>query len=453
MRRLIIPPTTSVLLTLMGGFAILITIGTLSLLLPLSHAPESSVSFKVALFTATSAACVTGLTLVNTSATWSIFGEATILALMFLGGLGIMTSGALILLAIGRRLTLSSRLVLQEPLGATSLNTVSSLGIKVFIFASVIQTIGATFLFFQFLNDFSPKVAAWQAIFHSVSAFNNAGFFIVPGQNSLSEFQHDISVLAVISLLIILGSISFIVLADLAKTKRFNRLRLDTRLVIIGSVGLWLVGGLITFLFEHGNPSTLGNLPLLDQITNSIFQSISGRTAGFSSIDFGMVYAPTDFFYLLMMFIGGATASTAGGIKINTAMVLLAAAWAELRGREHAGLLKREIPYGLVARALAILILALAGVFTVVMLLALFENASLSSGEIRFLDLCFEAISALGTVGLSTGITDQLTSPSQYLLVIAIYLGRLGPLTLALGLAMREHRVSYRYGEERVRIG
>ena len=452
-RRFHVPPTTGTLLVLVGGFAALIGIGTVLLLLPFAHSAGEQVSFRVALFTATSATCVTGLTVVETATTWTGFGQVVLALLMFMGGLGIMTAGALLLLSIGRRLTLANKLVLQEPIGATALGDVATLGVHVFVFAVAVQAAGALFLFFRFLSLFPAGQAAWQAVFHSISAFNNAGFFIAPGGASLQRFQEDYWVLLIVVLLIILGSISFIVLADLVRGRRFNRLRLDTRMVVIGSIGLWVLGSIVLFLFEYRNPATLGSLPMVDQLVNAVFQSVSGRTAGFSSIEFGLTRPATDFFYMFLMFIGGATASTAGGIKINTAMVLLAAAWAALQGRSHPGLLKREVPYGQVARAVAILILALIAIFGGVMVLAALENASLESNRFHFLDLMFETFSAFGTVGLSTGITSELTGPSQYALAAAMYLGRLGPLTIALGLAMREQRVSYRYGEERVRIG
>ena len=452
-RRLHILPTTGTLLFLVGGFATLIGVGTGLLLLPFAHEAGVQVSFRTALFTATSAACVTGLTVVETATTWTGFGQAVLAFLMFTGGLGIMTAGVLLLLSIGRRLTLANKLVLQEPIGATTLGDVATLGVQVFVFAVAVQAAGALFLFFRFLFLFPAGQAAWQAVFHSVSAFNNAGFFIAPGGSSLKGFQEDYWVLLIIAVLVILGSISFIVLADIARGRRFNRLRLDTRMVVIGSISLWVLGSIVTFLFEHQNPATLGALPVADQAANAVFQSVSGRTAGFSSIEFGLTRPATDFFYMLLMFIGGATASTAGGIKINTAMVLLAAAWAASQGRSHPGLLKRELPYGQVARAVAILILALAAIFGGVMALTVLENASLESSRVYFLDLMFESFSAFGTVGLSTGVTSELTEPSQYVLATAMYLGRLGPLTLALGLAMREKPVSYRYGEERVRIG
>ena len=452
-RRITIPPTTSALLALMGGFALLIGIGTGLLLLPFANAGGEQVSFRVALFTATSATCVTGLTVVDTATTWAGFGQAVIALLMFLGGVGVMTAGALLILAIGRRLTLANRLVLQEQLGATSLSGVVTLGTRVFLFAVIVQAAGFLFLFLRFLSLFPTGQAAWQALFHSISAFNNAGFSIMPDSNSLQRFREDYWVLLVIGVLIILGGISFIVLADLVKGRRLNRLRLDTRMVVIGSVALWLLGGLFMFLFELRNPATLGNLSLADQAANAAFQSVSGRTAGFSTMDFGQVRSATGFFYMLLMFIGGATASAAGGIKINTAMVLLAAGWAALQGRNHPGLFKREVPYSQVARAMAVLILALVTVNTGLTLLAVLENSSLEAGRFHFLDLAFEAFSAFGTVGASTGITSQLTGPSHYVLVVLMYLGRLGPMTVALGLAMREQRVSYRYGEERVRIG
>ena len=451
-RRLSLPPATTAFLSLVGGFALLIGTGTVLLLTPFASVPDGAAPLRVALFTATSAACVTGLVVVDSATYWTAFGQAVIAALMFLGGLGIMTAGTLLLLIIGRRLTLSELLVLREPMGAATLGSVSRLGRQVFLFAVAIQTAGFVFLFLRFLGLFSPGQAAWQALFHSISAFNNAGFVILPDSASLSAFQRDHLVLAIFSVLIVLGGLSYLVIADLARRRRFNRWSLDTRLVVLGSLLLWLVGGAAMFLFELRNTATLGGLPLLDQMGNALFQSVTSRTAGFSTMDFGLTRSATDFTYMFLMFIGGASASTAGGIKVNTAMVLLIAAWASLQGRNHPEAFKRELPYRLVARAMAVLVLALMALFVIIITLAIAEERQLSSGAFQFQDLMFEAFSALGTTGLSTGVTSALSPAGQLIITLAMYVGRVGPLAIVLGLAFRERRAVYRYTQESIRI-
>ncbi len=452
-RRFAIPPATNALLTLTGGFALLIALGTSLLLLPFASTSEGMAPFQAALFTATSAACVTGLVVVNSSTYWTGFGQAAIAGLMFLGGLGIMTSGALLLLAIGRRLTLADQLALREPMGAMTLGNVSRLGRQVFLFAVSIQAVGFLFLLVRFLSRFSLGDAAWQALFHSISAFNNAGFVILPDSASLTAFRQDYMVLAVMGVLIVLGAISFAVVADLSRMRRFNRWSLDTRLVVLGTLFLWLVGGAAMLLFELGNGATLGGLSVAEQVGNSVFQAVTARTAGFSSIDFREARAGTHFLFMALMFIGGASASTAGGIKVNTAMVLLVAVLASLRGRTRPEVFKRQLPYVQVARAAAVVALAGSVLFMGVVALAVTEDSHLTSGQFQFTDLLFETVSAVGTTGLSTGITSQLTDPGKYVITLLMYIGRLGPLTIALGLAMRERRAIYRYAEETVRIG
>ena len=452
-RRFPIPPATSALLTLTGGFALLIALGTNLLLLPFASTSEGMTPFRVALFTATSATCVTGLVVVNSATYWTGFGQVVIAGLMFLGGLGIMTAGALLLMAIGRRLTLADQIALREPMGAMTLGNVSRLGRQVFIFAVAIQAVGFLFLLARFLSRFSVGEASWQALFHSVSAFNNAGFVILPDSASLADFRQDYMVLAVMGVLIVLGAISFAVVADLSRRRRFNRWSLDTRLVVLGTLFLWLVGGAAMLLFELGNGATLGGLSVAEQAGSSAFQAVTARTAGFSSIDFGEARAGTHFLFMGLMFVGGASASTAGGIKVNTAMVLLVAVLASLRGRTQPEVFKRQLPYVQVARAAAVVVLASSVLFMGVVALAVTEDSHLTSGQFQFTDLLFEAVSAIGTTGLSTGITSKLTAPGQYIITLVMYIGRLGPLTIALGLALQERRAIYRYAEESVRIG
>ncbi len=452
-QRLSIHTSTGALIVLAGGFALLISIGTLLLLLPVASVQGGFTPFRVALFTATSAACVTGLVVENSATYWTGFGQAVTAGLMYLGGLGIMTAGAALLLVIGRRITLADRLIMRESLGATSIGSVTKVLRLVFLLATAIQLVGFLVLFFRFLGLFPAGGAAWQALYHSISAFNNAGFVILPDSASLAAYQRDHLMLATIGVLIVLGSLSFSVILELARRRRFSRWSLDTRLVVLGTLTLWLLGGLAMFLFEFRNPETLGALPLGDRLGNAVFQSVTSKTAGFSSIDFGATRSASNFLYMAMMFVGGASASTAGGIKINTAMVLVAAALASIRGRSRAEVFHRELSYSQVARAMAIVLVALGVVFALAVGLLLTEDQKLTEGAFQTTDVLFEVMSGFGTVGLSTGITAELSQPGQYLLALAMYVGRLGPLTIALGLALRERRAVYRFAQEGVRIG
>ena len=451
--RLPIHTATGALIVLTGGFALLISIGTMLLLLPVASVESGFTPFRVALFTATSATCVTGLVVENSATYWTGFGQAVTAVLMYMGGLGIMTAGAALLLAIGRRITLADRLLMRESLGATSIGAITRVLRLVFVLATAIQLVGFLVLFFRFLALFPVGEAAWQALYHSISGFNNAGFVILPDSASLSAYQRDHLVLATIGILIVLGSLSFSVVIELARRRRFSRWSLDTRLVVLGTLALWLLGGIAMFIFEFGNRETLGALPLGDRLGNAVFQSVASRTAGFSSIDFGAARSASNFLYMVMMFIGGASASTAGGIKINTAMVLVVAALASIRGRSRAEAFHRELAYSQVARAMAVVLVALGVVFALAVGLLLTEGQKLTEGVFQTTDVLFEVLSGFGTVGLSTGITAELSQPGQCLLTLAMYVGRLGPLTIALGLTLRERRAVYRFAQEGVRIG
>lgn len=452
-RRVLLPPSASALLSLSGGFAVLIAIGTALLWLPISAEGPGHADIITALFTATSAVCVTGLVVVSSADYWTPVGQVVLLVLMFLGGMGIMTAGLVILAAIGRRITLNQRLVVRDAMGGASLGGVMSLGRYVIAFALAVQVIGFLALFAKLAFEFPVGKAAWNALFHSVSAFNNAGFAIFEDSESLSRFETDPLALTILGGLIVLGGLSFPVIAELARRKRPNRWSLDTRFVLIGTVSLWVVGGISMFLFEVGNPQTLGAVPLQDQISNATFQAITARTAGFSTIDFGATRPGNDFLFMFLMFIGGASGSTAGGIKVNTAMVLLIASMASINGRPRTEVFGRELPVAQVTRALALFLLAILALFLVVVALAITELHKVEAGHFGFLDLLFEATSAIGTTGLSRGITPDLSDPGKIIVTIAMYLGRLGPLTIALGLALKERRAVYRFAEERVRIG
>ena len=451
--RFPLPTATAALLSLTVSFAGLISIGTVLLMLPVASAQGAGAPLITALFTATSATCVTGLVVVSSAHYWSGFGQAVIALLMFLGGLGIMVAGLVILTIMGRRISLNQRLVVREAMGAHSLGSVVRVGRLVVLFAVAAQTAGFLLLFARLAFKYDVGQAAWQSLFHSVSAFNNAGFVIFPDSDSLSAFQSDHLVLWAIGALIVLGALSFPVVNEVARRLRPNRWTLDTRLVVVGTLGLWVVGGLAFAVFETANPATLGGLSVIGKISNGAFQALTSRTAGFSSVDFAQTTDGTDALYMLLMFIGGASGSVAGGIKINTVMVLIVVALASIRGRTRPELFKRELPYAQVARALALLLLALAALMGFVVALAGTESASIDAGRFSFADVVFEAVSAFGTTGLSRGVTPDLSDPGKLVVTLAMYAGRLGPLTIALGLALGERRGLYRYARERVRIG
>jgi trk system potassium uptake protein TrkH len=438
-------------LSLLGLFAILIAVGTVLLMLPFATASGGTTRFLDALFTATSAACVTGLVVFDTATHWSPFGQVVILVLIQLGGFGIMTGSTLLLFLFLRRTTLRDRLLVTESLGGLQLGTVTTIVKRIAIFTLACELIGAVVLSISFMAgpEAGPRwhpLGIWWGIFHAVSAFNNAGFDLTGGFQSLIPFRDDWIVLLTIGILLLLGGLGFAVVGDAVVRRRWARMALETKLVLATTAAL-LVGGTALIGFtEWSNPATLGALPPEQRILNAFFESATLRTAGFTALDTGAFIDETLFVVMALMFIGGASGSTAGGIKVNTFAVLLIAITSTVRGEPSATAFGRRIQHGIVYRALAVALLAIAWVFVVGLGLSLTTNAT-------FVQTLFEAVSAFGTVGATTGITPDLSDPARVITSIAMFVGRLGPLTLVLALAARAHAVSYRPAVENVRIG
>jgi trk system potassium uptake protein TrkH len=420
--------------------------GTLVLMLPFAGESGAATDPLTALFTATSAVCTTGLVVVDTQEHWSLFGEAAIVVLMQVGGLGFLVSSTLILLLIGRRLTLQDRLQVREALGEGTLGGVVELVRRIIVFALVVEAAGAVLLTGYFLAYEPPLVALWYGVFHTVSAFTNASFDLLGGFRSLSAHRDEPFLLLVVSLLIIMGGISYTVVADVRAERRFARLALDTKLVLVTS-GWLLAAGTAGFLvLERGNDETLGALGLPGALLQSFFFSTAARTAGFAPLNVGAFREETLFFLMGLMFVGGAAGSTAGGIKVNSLAVLAAAIISASKGRERVVAFGREIPDPVVMRALTMAVLSMIVVVNAALALTITEAE-------RFLPLAFEATSAFGTVGFSTGVTPELTALGKLTLVATMFVGRLGPLALAVALVRREHVTRVRYPEESVRIG
>ncbi|MBI4282511.1 MAG: Trk family potassium uptake protein [Chloroflexi bacterium] len=431
---------------LMGSIALLIGVGTLLLLLPFTNTRSQITPFADALFTATSAVTVTGLVVVDTPTYWSFWGQLIIMLLIFIGGMGIMTIATFLLIIIGQRITLANRLLMRENLGTNQLGGLLRLTLRVVFVVLAIQAVGFLVLFVRLLGEYPPTTALWQSAFHSVSAFNNAGFVIFPDSQDLHAFQRDYGLLIPMMALIIIGGLSYSVLLDIGSYRRFNRYALDTKLVITVTTMLLLLGAGVIFVSEYGNSATLGPMSTGAKTLNALFLSVSSRTAGFSTVDFGDLEQHSSFFVTWLMFIGGASASTAGGIKVNTLAVLMIAVLSSLGGKTHVTAFGREISQLLVYRALAVLMLGLTMVLAVAFFLTLSEG-------FPFIQILFETVSAFATVGLSTGITGELSQWGRLIIILTMFLGRVGPLTLALVLAQREVTATYRYAEERVRIG
>ncbi len=433
-------------------FAVLISVGTVLLMLPIATASGEPTRFLDALFTATSAACVTGLVVLDTGTYWSPFGQVVILGLIQAGGFGIMAGSTLLLLIFfGGRTTLRSRINIQESLGGWELGAVTGLLKRIAIFTLVAEVAGAVVLSIAFTSgpEAGPPgdpLGIWWGIFHAVSAFNNAGFDLTGGFRSLTPFVDDWTVLLTIFVLLSLGGLGFAIVGDALNRRRWARMALETKLVLATTAALLAGGTLLIAFTEWSNPATLGALPAEQRLLNALFESATLRTAGFTALDTGAFAEATLFIVMALMFIGGASGSTAGGIKVNTFSVLLVTIISTARGLPSTVAFGRRIQHGVVYDALSVALLAIAWVFVTGLGLTLTTDAT-------FVQTLFEAVSAFGTVGASTGLTPELSDPARLITSVAMFVGRLGPLTLVLALASRRRAVRFRPAVEPVRIG
>ena len=431
------------------SFGLLIAIGGGLLALPISNNTDGFTPLDVAYFTSTSAVTVTGLTVVNTHDYWTSFGHAVIFILMLVGGLGFTSLATFFLIVLGQRITLPERMLMRDTMGLDRLGGLVAVMRNIVLIVFGIYIVGMLVIFWRVQEVFPAGEALWQSAFLSVSAFNSAGFSILPDASSLENFLPITSLLGFLAILIVLGGISWTVLVDLVRHRRFSRLTLDTRMVITASLFLWVLGAVVFFIAEFDNDGTIGALSFKQKGIQSVFHSISGRTAGLSTLDFSATTELSRLFYPFLMFIGGAAGSVAGGIKVATFAVIIAAVISSVRGRMQVEAFGREIPAFQVHRALTVAALGMAFIFMVSLALTFTEDID----EIGFLDLYFDTISAFGTTGISTGVPPQLSMAGKILYMVTMFVGRLGPLTLALALAPREEATVYRFAQERVKIG
>lgn len=428
------------------GFAGMIALGTVLLMLPIANVTAKEASFVNALFTSTSAVCVTGLVVVDTGTYWSSFGQVVILVLIQAGGFGFMTSATLVLLALGRKMGLRYKLLIGDSMGIRKMKGLDKLLIRIGIFTIAAELIGAIIFYICFYSGSEPGNIAWKSLFHSISAFNNAGFDIFGDFRSLTDFQTNAPVILTTAILIFFGGISYIVVADVIKSRRFEKLTLDSKIVLTTTIVLLGVGMIVILLTEFSNPATLGYLTFSQKLLNAFFHSVTPRTAGFNTIDIHSIADYSLFFTILLMFVGGASGSTAGGVKVNTFGMLISTIWSTLRGKERAGAFGRTFLVQQVYRALTVVMLSLAVVTIVVFILTVVE-------EFDFLPLLFETVSAFGTVGLTTGITPGLSVAGKAIITVTMFIGRLGPLALMFALVQQQQQTAYSYPEEEIRTG
>ncbi len=428
------------------GFVALITIGTILLSLPAAREPGTSWSLINSLFTATSAVCLTGLVVVDTGTYWSLFGQGVILGLIQMGGLGVMTASMLILVILRRPISFTDRLEIHETTHFAKISSVGRLISLTLLITIIIEALGAFALWLQLGSLKSGEELLWSSIFHSVSAFNNAGFDIMKNYSSLTYFSANPAFLMTIALLVITGGLGVLVLLDALGRLLRGTFSTNSKIVLGISALLLAFGFLAIFAAEFSNAETLGVLSLPNKLTNAFFASVAARTAGFNAISIKDLHEQTGFLLMVLMFIGGATGSTAGGIKVNTFAVLALATWAAIRGYDHTSAFGYRLSHRLVYRALAVATLSMVAVFTGTVALTITEG-------FPFRQILFEVFSGLGTVGLTTGITPYLSTPGKFIVITLMFLGRLGPLTLAYALAQHAREPRYELPEGDISIG
>lgn len=432
------------------SFAAIILVGALLLTLPAASRSGVSCGFRPALFTATSATCVTGLVLYDTWTQWSGFGQTVIITLIEIGGLGFMSAASLVVFLLKRKVGLKQRLVMAQALSLTDMEGVVKLQKVVLIGSLAVQSAGAVILFFRFLPDYGPLTALKWGVFHSISAFCNAGFDIFgclnPGA-SLLEFNSDPVILLTLGTLVVVGGLGFLVWQEIATVKKFRNFSVYTKLVLVSTGSLLLIGMILFCLLEWNNPGTIGSMDVGDKLLNGLFQSVTVRTAGFASVDQACLTDAAKAVAMVLMFIGGSSGSTAGGAKTVTMVVLLLFLATRARGREHVSVFRRSIPNSQVMDAMTIV--------SLLILLAMFGAIFISAtSPISFVDAAFESVSALATVGITAGATTALSVPAQILIIIYMYFGRVGILTISLGFLMgNKAQDRFHYASTNVLIG
>lgn len=444
------PLTPSQILVL--WFAGAITVGTIALSLPIASAPDRSIGFIDAFFMAASAVCVTGLVVKDLATDFSLTGQLMLLVLVQLGGLGYMVLSTIIIVLLGKKVGIKQRLVMQEALNVLSVEGLIRLLKGILLMTFVAEGLGALVLAIRFSAEFPWPHALYQGLFHSVMAFNNAGFSLFP--TSLIAYQNDPTVNIMVTMLIIAGGIGFIVYRDVLRylTRQSYRITVHTWMVLTLSAALTVVGMLLFWALEAGNPKTLGSMPWTDQLTVSYFHSVSARTAGFNTIDLGASTGATLYLLVLLMFIGASPGGTGGGIKTSTFGTMLVGVWAGVLGRSDVTAFNRRIPQETVIRAFSLALLA----FTLVTGVTLVLQVSDSQDFLRTL---FEVASAFGTVGLSTGdggvlsFSALLTDFGKLMIILTMFIGRIGPLTVSVALVRLDETRRFRYPPERVLIG
>lgn len=438
------------------GFLLTILVGSIVLALPVCHAPGADISYLDALFTATTSVCVTGLVVVDTFAAWSLFGKVVILILIQIGGLGIVAfiTGAVML--VQRKATLENRMLIENAFNLENISGIPSFLRKVFLGTLLVEFLGGLLCIPVFVKDFG-NFGIFVAFFHSISAFCNAGIDII-GPVSLCDYAGNLWLNLVTMVLIIMGGIGFIVWWDVMSTvnklrrkeirkeRFFERLSLHSKITLTATAILIAGGWLLFLVGEWSNPETLGPMNFFEKLLAALFQSVTTRTAGFASIPQDALHPGSVMLCVILMFIGGSSVGTAGGVKTSTVFLFFLSAWSVIRGRERITAFKRTIPTQLVRRAAAILLISITVLCGMVMLMTVVDKSD-------FIDIFYEIGSALGTAGLSRGVSGTTGAGGKIVLIMCMYLGRVGPISLALAFSNIRSKRNIRYPEQSITIG
>jgi len=446
-----IKPTHIIILSFAGA----IILGAVLLCQPFAAQNGNKISFIDSLFTATSATCVTGLIVKDTAAFFSPLGKFIIIVLIQAGGLGIMTFSTFFAILLGRKLTIKDSVIIQSAVTQYRIENLKSLIKYIIGFTLSLELFGAFLLFLRWLKmeSWSLKDKIFHSLFHSVSAFCNAGFSTF--SDNLCPFLKDPFVNLIIISLIVIGGLGFVTLIDLPKffrrTKQFTKISVQTKIVLTATAALIISGTVFIFFMEKNN--ALANLGFKDRVLASLFQSVTARTAGFSTVDIGRLLHPTLFFIVFLMFIGASPGSTGGGIKTCTFVILCATFYAMLHNKERASIFKTTIPKEVVRKAVVVFLLAIAWIFIITMILLITEESNLGNSNNYFIRILFEVVSAFATVGLSANVTPYLSTLGKTLIIITMFAGRVGLLIIALSIALQKEKTIYTYPEERIMVG
>jgi len=434
---------------ILSSFALLILLGTTFLALPISSADGNSIGILDALFTSTSATCVTGLIVLDTGSAFSFFGKFVIMLLIQIGGLGIMTFSTALIMLLGKKISIGGKSLIKGVLDDNIQKDLNNLLEGIIITTILFEIAGAILLYIRLSPNLpSVKTAIWHSVFHSISSFCNAGFCFY--SDSFSAYRSDIIINMTVMMLIIFGGIGFSVLMDMKynffqKRRPFRFLSLHSKIVIATTLILIFGGTFIIFILDYSNQ--LMGMSISEGFLASLFQSVTTRTAGFNTIDISQINYATALFMIVLMFIGASPGSTGGGIKTTTFAVMVLSIISIIKGRDDVEVYKRKLSEKITKEVVALVAISVAILVTLILVLSLSEKGT------SFIKIAFEAVSAFGTVGLSMGITSNLTSIGKIAIILLMYLGRVGPLTLAFALGEKKLKSAYHYPEGNIGIG